>query len=92
MQITNYLIWEDNNIRPREFNIELDAGIRGDNLVSTIIHEMVHVWQYARGRLVDTKFVNKKKWLAWKAHSGKSKEDAEKEYIALVDKLSAQYN
>lgn len=37
-------------------------------------------------------FVNKKKWLAWKAHSGKSKEDAEKEYIALVDKLSAQYN
>lgn len=61
-----FTIWEDNNIRPREFSIELDAGIRGDELVSTIIHEMVHVWQYARGRLVDTKVNNKKKWLGQK--------------------------
>lgn len=37
-------------------------------------------------------FINKKKWLAWKTLSDKSKEDAEKEYIALVDLLSAKYN
>lgn len=37
-----------------EFNytIELKAGLRGEELERTIIHELVHVWQYVRGSLM----------------------------------------
>ena len=37
-------------------------------------------------------FITKQKWLAWNKQKGKSSEDAEKEYIALVDQLSVKYN
>lgn len=36
-------------------------------------------------------FKGKYKWDAWKALEGKSQEDAEKEYIALVEELKAKY-
>ncbi|RKP31018.1 acyl-CoA-binding protein 2, partial [Metschnikowia bicuspidata] len=35
-------------------------------------------------------FITKQKWLAWNKQNGKSREDAEKEYIALVDQLSVK--
>eukprot|EP01134_Creolimax_fragrantissima_P001834 CFRG1834T1 len=33
----------------------------------------------------------KAKWSSWESYKGKSKEDAEKEYVALVEELIAKY-
>ena len=43
--------WEDSNIRPREFFIELRSEQLYPELILTICHEMVHVRQMARGEL-----------------------------------------
>lgn len=43
--------WEDNNINPREFTIELNKDLCGIELVKTIAHEMVHLKQYVKGEL-----------------------------------------
>ena len=47
-------IWEDDNIRPREFTIELDASDEPDLILQNLAHEMVHVKQWARGELKDS--------------------------------------
>ncbi len=55
--------WEDDNYRPREFSIEIDSMMSRDDTISTIIHEMVHVQQFAKGRMQDLlKCYSKKKW------------------------------
>lgn len=41
----------DVNIRPREFTILIDRKLEGKDITQTIAHEMVHVWQYATGKL-----------------------------------------
>jgi hypothetical protein len=56
--------WEDDNIRPREFNIALSYHLDCNmELIRTLSHEMIHVMQFARGDLQDTKFANIKRWL-----------------------------
>lgn len=35
-----------------DYTVELKAGLRGEELERTIIHELVHIWQYVRGSLV----------------------------------------
>ena len=35
----------------REFEIEVDKGLGKNQFISTVIHEMVHVWQYATKQL-----------------------------------------
>lgn len=42
---------DDNNNRPREFIIELNKQYDDDVLLSTLMHEMVHVKQYVRNEL-----------------------------------------
>lgn len=37
----------------REFEIEIDAKLTGDAALITLAHELVHVGQYATGRLKD---------------------------------------
>ena len=46
-------IWEDDNVRPREFLIELDASLDPATILQNLAHEMVHVKQWARGELKD---------------------------------------
>lgn len=46
-------IWDDDNHRPKQFTVEIDAGISYRLSVTTLIHEMVHVKQYAKGQLKD---------------------------------------
>lgn len=43
--------WEDNNIKPREFTIELNKNLSGIELIKTIAHEMVHLKQFVKGEL-----------------------------------------
>ena len=42
---------EDDDLRPRKFRIELEKTLDEMSLLRTLAHEMVHVWQYASGKL-----------------------------------------
>ena len=46
-------IWEDDNVSPREFTIEVYSNMRKRRIMETICHEMVHVKQYARNEMKD---------------------------------------
>ena len=35
-----------------DYTIELRSGLHGEELERTIIHELVHIWQYVRGDLI----------------------------------------
>lgn len=49
----NTTIWEDDNVRPREFTITINSKTGYRNTMITLAHEMVHVKQYATGELKD---------------------------------------
>ena len=49
----NTTMWEDCNLRPREFTITLEHGMGYRYTFLTLAHEMVHVKQYAKGELRD---------------------------------------
>ena len=36
---------------PRSFELEIEKTLEGDDLITCVTHEMVHVWQYAVGVL-----------------------------------------
>ena len=52
-------IWEDEDYRPREFTIRIDAGMDMRTTLTTIAHEMVHVKQYAKDEMKQLFVVNK---------------------------------
>jgi len=52
-------IWEDEDFRPREFTIRVDAGMDMRMTLTTIAHEMVHVKQYAKDEMKQLFSVNK---------------------------------
>ena len=43
----------------REFEIEVDKRLRKNEFISTVIHEMVHVWQSATRKMKDLPFGRK---------------------------------
>lgn len=43
--------YEDSNIRPRSFILEISDQLDGEELIKTIAHELVHVKQYVKGEL-----------------------------------------
>lgn len=45
--------WEDDNIRPREFVIRLDADMGKRKMLISLAHEMVHIKQYAKNEMRD---------------------------------------
>lgn len=54
--------WEDDNLRPREFMIRLDAEMGKRKMLITLAHEMVHVKQYAKGEMRDLIRCGNTKW------------------------------
>ena len=90
-----YTTWEYDNIRPREFLIEIDKSIDDEEFTETIIHEMVHVKQFAKeelkerfkpyhrelwfGKEIDTK--NKYRSLPWEKDAYKLQVKLYYEYI-----------
>lgn len=44
-------LWEDDNLRPREFTITVDSGLSRRKLLLSLAHEVVHIKQYATGQL-----------------------------------------
>ena len=87
--------WDDDNIRPRDFLVEVDRCLSDDELIETIIHEMVHVKQFAKEELkerfkpyyrelwygveIDTE--NKYMSLPWEKEAYKLQEKLYNEYI-----------
>lgn len=44
-------VWEDKNIRAREFMVLVDSGLIKSKLLMSLAHEAVHIRQYATGQL-----------------------------------------
>jgi hypothetical protein len=63
----------------RSFVLEIDSRLKGDDFITAITHEMVHVKQYARG---ETKDVNKFT-KSWKGEEYISLYSTVDEYMAL---------
>ena len=58
-----WCVWEDDNIRPREFTVEVRKELSYPELILTICHEMVHIRQMARSELKEVGI-----WLGGKRH------------------------
>ena len=54
--------WEDDNVRPREFTIRLDADLGKRRMLIALAHEMVHIKQYAKGEMRDMVRCKHTKW------------------------------
>jgi hypothetical protein len=63
----------------REFVIEIDSRLKGDDFITALTHEMVHVKQYARGETKDVNMFTK----AWKGDEFISMYSTVDEYMAL---------
>tara|TARA_R110002153_G_scaffold38030_1_gene110812 strand:+ start:4036 stop:4509 length:474 start_codon:yes stop_codon:yes gene_type:complete len=46
-------IWEDSVYRPREFTMHLDSKQSKPYLIQTLMHELIHIKQFARAELKD---------------------------------------
>lgn len=56
-------IWDDDNHRPREFTVEIDSELTRSMSTKVLMHEMVHVRQYAQGKLKDLlRYFSLKRW------------------------------
>lgn len=54
--------WEDDNYRPREFIIRLDANAGKRKMLISLAHEMVHVKQFAKSEMRDTRHTHIVMW------------------------------
>lgn len=80
-------------VRPREFAIDIDSTLSVQNFIKTVIHELVHVKQYACGELVDR--VRGRAKVTWKGadHSKTtySKQPWEREAYRLQELLYKEF-
>lgn len=44
-------LWDDDNLKPREFTITVDSDLSRRKLLLSLAHEVVHIKQYATGQL-----------------------------------------
>jgi hypothetical protein len=56
------VIWEDRNHKPRWFTMRVDTGVSKRRMLETIAHEMVHIAQFATGRLVELDRTRYHRW------------------------------
>ena len=90
--VDGWCMWEDDNVNPREFNIMVYRGFGRENVIKTVLHEMVHVKQYAKGELKERyKYGHKQLWKG-KDHSDTDYWDQpwEKEAYELQDEMYAK--
>lgn len=55
-------IWEDQDYRPKEFTIRIDAGMSLRKTLLTVAHEMVHVKQFAKNELKQMCYLKAHRW------------------------------
>ena len=63
-------IWEDYNIRPKEFTIRIDWHMSEKRILQALAHEMTHIKQYSTGEMTDLMGYNQiVSWKrGWKRH------------------------
>lgn len=76
-------VWEDDNLCPREFRIDIDTRQSMKNIVTTVAHEMVHVKQFAKREMVDLISLQKIKW------QGKRIDDDKLDYYDMPWEIEA---
>ena len=80
----------DSNSRPRNFEIEVHNRMDIDEYISTLLHELWHVYQHVRGDLKD-----KREKRYWKgidySHTDYSDQPWELEAIEMEEKLFHHY-
>jgi hypothetical protein len=54
--------WVDSNVRPKKFEIEVDADLSVNQTIRALAHEMVHLKQYATGQMKDFYSNDSTKW------------------------------
>lgn len=68
----------------REFKIEINRALEGDDLLATIFHEMVHVKQHVRGEWCDDGYT-------YKTHDEYVNLPWEKEAVELQEVILAEW-
>lgn len=66
-------------VTSREFVIEVDSRLKGDDFITALTHEMVHVKQYARGETKDVNTFTK----SWKGEDYIAAYSTVDEYMSL---------
>ena len=91
-------IWTDDSPRPKEFLIRVNTCLSIKDFVTTIMHEMVHVKQYARREMFDMRASAKGKrvtnWKGTKVDTDRvsyKNQPWEVEAFALQDKLAEEF-
>jgi hypothetical protein len=51
LDIFGYCMWEDDNVRPRDFIINLSKEMDDENIIKTLFHETTHMKQYVYNEL-----------------------------------------
>lgn len=54
------MTWIDRNVRPKVYDVELNAKMGKRRLLIALAHEMVHIKQFAKGEMKD--YVSEKKY------------------------------
>ena len=60
-----YAMAVDEHSKPRVFELEINKNVKLRRLLTTVAHEMVHIKQYARGELYDSKLQGKQGKHRW---------------------------
>lgn len=55
-------VWTDNNLKPREFEIEIDGTLKFCNFCTSIVHELIHVKQWSKGEIKEYLRTDKVAW------------------------------
>ena len=75
----------------REFELEIEKTLKGDDFITCITHEMVHVWQYAVGTL--KQYTNQRHFWKGKEYTGVpySKQPWERQAYRMQETLMDDY-
>ena len=90
IEVDGYCTQEDHD----DYTIELRSDLRGHELERTIIHELVHIWQYVRGDLVQEHVCGLGPRMVWKGEDMTSVDYSdrpwEREAVDLEDRYYKQ--
>jgi hypothetical protein len=82
------VIWEDDNQRPRSFDMELCNYLKDRMLYRVLAHEIVHIRQYATGDLKD--LATQADYCKWKNKMVKSEGPGKVNYFDLPWEVEAR--
>lgn len=87
-----WCVWADKNIKSREFELSIKKNLDDEDLILTIMHEMVHVKQMAKGELKELyRGGHRQVWKGKTVNKNYEDQPWEKEAYRMQDKLFKEY-